>query len=58
VDSKAVYSKKAGNKKVGSEKISGFSVDFTLSLLLLSTKSYKKKTLVHFFEIILAIGTI
>jgi len=43
VDSKVVYSKDVGSGKVGSKKVGGFPADFTLSLLLLSTKSYKER---------------
>jgi len=42
MDSKEVDSKVVYNKDVGSKKVSKFSVDFALFLLLLFTKSYKK----------------
>ena len=41
VDGKVAYSKDVGSGKVSSGKVSRFLVDFTLSLLLLSTKPYK-----------------
>jgi len=43
VDGKVAYSKDVGSKKAGSEKVGGFPADFILSLLLLSTKSYKER---------------
>jgi len=51
VDSKAAYSKNAGSGKVGSEKVGGFLADFTLSLLLLSTKSYKERFSIYFLKL-------
>ena len=42
VDSKVAHSKYAGSGKAGSEKVSRFSVDFILFLLLLSPKSCKE----------------
>jgi len=42
IDGKVVYSKDVDNKKINSKKVGGFSADFTLFLLLLSTKLYKK----------------
>jgi len=42
VDGKVAYSKDVGSEKADSKKVNGFPVDFTLFLLLLSTKSYKK----------------
>jgi len=41
-DSKVAYSKDVGSGKASSKKVSGFLVDFALSLLLLSTKPYKE----------------
>jgi hypothetical protein len=43
VDSKVAYSKDIGSGKASSEKVSEFLADFTLSLLLLSTKPYKER---------------
>jgi len=43
VDSKVAYNKDTGSRKAGSEKVGGFPADFVLSLLLLSTKSYKER---------------
>ena len=42
VDGKVAYSKDIGSGKASSKKVSGFLVDFALSLLLLSTKPYKE----------------
>jgi hypothetical protein len=50
VDSKVVYNKNAGSKKASSKKVSGFLADFTLSLLLLSTKSYKEHSSIYFLK--------
>jgi len=50
VDGKVAYSKDAGSGKAGSEKVSGFLADFTLSLLLLSTKPYKKRFSIYFLK--------
>ena len=41
-DSKIAYGKNASSGKAGSRKVSRFLADFALSLLLLSTKSYKE----------------
>ena len=51
VDSKAVYSKNVGNGKAGSEKVGEFLADFTLFLLLLSTKFYKKHFGIYFLKL-------
>ena len=51
VDGKVAYSKDIGSGKVSSEKVSGFLVDFTLSLLLLSTKSYKERLSIYFLKL-------
>jgi len=51
VDSKAAYSKNIGSGKVGNKKVGGFLVDFTLSLLLLSTKSYKERFSAYFLKL-------
>jgi hypothetical protein len=50
VDSKVAYSKNTGSKKAGSGKVSGFLVDFTLFLLLLSTKSCKERSGIYFLK--------
>jgi len=42
VDSKVTHSKYAGSRNVGNEKVSKSLADFTLSLLLLSTKFCKE----------------
>jgi hypothetical protein len=42
VDSKVAYGKDIGSGKVSSKKVSGFSADFALFLLLSSTKPYKE----------------
>ena len=51
VDSKVAYSKDIGSRKVSSEKVSGFLADFALSLLLLSTKSYKERLSIYFLKL-------
>ena len=51
VDGKVAYSKNAGSRKVGSEKVGGFLADFVLSLLLLSTKSYKERFSIYFLKL-------
>jgi len=50
VDGKVDYSKNIGNRKAGSEKVGGLSADFTLFLLLLFTKFYKKRFSVYFLK--------
>ena len=51
VDSKVAYSKNAGSGKAGNRKVSGFLIDFTLSLLLLSTKFYKECFSIYFLKL-------
>jgi hypothetical protein len=51
VDSKVAYSKDMGSGKASSKKVSGFLADFALSLLLLSTKSYKKRLSIYFLKL-------
>ena len=51
VDSKVVYSRDIGSGKAGSEKVGGFLADFALSLLLLSTKSYKECFSIYFLKL-------
>jgi hypothetical protein len=51
INSKVAYSKNIGSGKVFSEKISGYLVDFTLSLLLLSTKSCKERLGTYFLKL-------
>jgi len=51
VDSKVVYGKDAGSRKVGSKKVSGFLADFALFLLLLSTKFYKERFSIYFLKL-------
>ena len=41
-DGKVVHGKDIGNGKAGGEKVYRFSADFTLSIFLLFTKSYKE----------------
>ena len=43
MDGKVAYGKDIGSRKVSGKKISGFLVDFALSLLLSSTKPYKER---------------
>ena len=50
-DSKVAYGKDIGSGKASSEKVSGFSVDFALFLLLLSTKSYKERLSIYFLKL-------
>jgi len=51
VDGKVAYSKDIGSGKVSSKKISRFLADFTLSLLLLFTKSYKERLGIYFLKL-------
>ena len=51
VDSKVAYGKDVGSGKASSKKVSGFLVDFTLSLLLLFTKSYKERFGIYFLKL-------
>ena len=51
MDSKVAYSKDVGSGKASSEKVSGFLADFALSLLLLSTKSYKERLSIYFLKL-------
>ena len=51
VDSKVAYSKDIGSGKASSKKVSGYLADFTLSLLLLSTKSYKERLSIYFLKL-------
>jgi hypothetical protein len=51
VDGKVAYSKDIGSGKVSSKKVSGFLADFALSLLLLSTKSYKERLSIYFLKL-------
>jgi len=57
-DSKVAYSKDINSKKVSNKKVGKFLVNFTLFLLLLSTKSYKKYFIYIFPKIILTISTV
>jgi len=50
VDSKVAHGKDAGNGKADSEKVSGSSADFALSLLLSSTKSCKERFSTYFLK--------
>ena len=50
-DGKVAYSKDIGSGKVSSEKVSGVLADFALSLLLLSTKSYKERLGIYFLKL-------
>ena len=51
VDGKVVYSKDAGKVKADSKKMRGFSADFTLSIFLSSTKSYKERFSIYFLKL-------
>ena len=51
VDGKVAYGKDVGSGKASSKKVSGFLADFALSLLLLSTKSYKKRLGIYFLKL-------
>jgi len=51
VDGKVAYGKDIGSGKASSEKVSGFSADFALSLLSLSTKSYKERLGIYFLKL-------
>jgi hypothetical protein len=51
VDGKVVDGKVAYSKDVGSEKVSRSLADFALSLLLLSTKSYKERFDIYFLKL-------
>ena len=51
VDSKVAYSKDIGSGKASNKKVSGFLADFALSLLLLSTKSYKERLSIYFLKL-------
>ena len=50
MDSKVAYGKDIGSGKASSKKVSGFLADFALSLLSLSTKSYKKRLSIYFIK--------
>ena len=50
-DSKVAYSKDIGSGKVSSKKVSRFLADFTLFLLLLSTKFYKERLSIYFLKL-------
>jgi len=49
-NSKVVYSKDIGNRKIGSKKVRGFLADFALSIFLLSNKSYKERFSIYFLK--------
>ena len=51
INNKVVYSKNIDNKKASSKKISGFLVDFALSLLSSSTKLYKERFNIYFLKL-------
>ena len=50
-DSKVAYGKDIGSRKASSKKVSRFSVDFALFLLLLSTKSYKERFSIYLLKL-------
>jgi len=50
-NSKVVYSKDAGNRKAGSEKVYRFLADFALSIFLSSTKFYKERFGIYFLKL-------
>jgi len=49
-DSKVVHGKDIGNGKANSKEVRGFLVDFTLSIFLSSTKSYKERFGIYFLK--------
>jgi len=49
-DGRVVYGKDVGNRKVGSEEVRRFSVDFALFIFLSSTKSYKERFGTYFLK--------
>jgi hypothetical protein len=51
IDGKVAYGKDVGSGGVGSEKVSGSLADFALSLLLLSTTSYKERFGIYFLKL-------
>ena len=51
MDGKVAYGKDVGSGKASSEKVSGFSADFALSLLSLSTKSCKERLGTYFLKL-------
>ena len=51
VDGKVAHGKYIGSGKAGSEKVSGSLADFTLSLLLLSTRSCKEYFSIYFLKL-------
>ena len=50
-DSKVAHGKDTGSGKASSKKVSEFLADFALSLLLLSTKSYKERLSIYFLKL-------
>ena len=51
MDSKVAHGKDIGSGKASSKKVSEFLADFTLFLLLLSTKSYKERLSIYFLKL-------
>ena len=51
MDGKVAYGKDVGSGKASSKKVSRFLADFALSLLLLSTKSYKERLSIYFLKL-------
>jgi len=50
-DSEETNSKVVHGKDIGSEKVRGFLADFTLSIFLSSTKSYKERFSIYFLKL-------
>ena len=50
-DSKVAYGKDIGSRKASGKKVSGFLVDFALSLLLSSTKPYKERFSIYLLKL-------
>ena len=50
INGKVAYGKDAGNRRAGSKKINRLLVDFTLSLLLSSTKFCKEYFSIYFLK--------
>ena len=51
MDGKVGYSKDVGSRGAGSKKVSGSLADFTLSFLLLFTKSSKERFSIYFLKL-------
>jgi hypothetical protein len=51
VDGKVAYGKDAGSRKAVSEKVCGFSIDFTLYIFWSSIKFYKECFGIYFLKL-------